>query len=212
MHLHWQGKLRGLEFKPRPFRFVGSPDILDSKGRQVQLPVIRPCAEVDEEEKQTAEINLDAALLRAMRDNPGGKQVEWANTIGRDKSNVNRRLQRLKGEKLVDVMLGVWAITLKGEKALKPAENERNAPLKSLRNRRNRKSGLATPIARNKYRNAQRVNLLKWFAIARTKHRNKTRLRCAVAAFSSLREAAPATSATIVHDLRGEKGSGGATP
>jgi hypothetical protein len=84
------------------------------------------------------------------------------------------------------------------------------SPLKSLRNRRNRKSGLATPIARNKHRNAQRANLLKRFVIARNKHRNKTRLRCAVAAFSSLREAAPATSATIVHDLHGEKGPGGA--
>jgi hypothetical protein len=81
------------------------------------------------------------------------------------------------------------------------------APLKSLSNRRNRKSGLATPIARNKHRNAQLVNLLKWLAIARNKHRNKTRLRCAVAVFSSLREAAPATSATIVHDLHGEKGA-----
>jgi hypothetical protein len=124
VHLHWQGKLRGLEFKPRPFRFeiVGSPDILDSKGRQVQLPVIRPCAAADEEEKQTTEINRNAALLRAMRDNPRGKQADWADAIGRDKSNVNRRLQTLKGEKLVDVTLGLWAVTPKGEKALKPAE------------------------------------------------------------------------------------------
>jgi hypothetical protein len=85
-------------------------------------------------------------------------------------------------------------------------------PLKSLKNRRNRKSELATPIARNKYRNAQRSNLLKWLAIARNKHGNKTRSRCAVAAFSSLREAAPATSATIVHDLHGGKGPRGAKP
>jgi hypothetical protein len=42
--------------------------------------------------------------------------------IAADKSNVNRRLQKLKGEKLVDVTLGLWAITPKGEKALKPVE------------------------------------------------------------------------------------------
>lgn len=123
VHLHWQGKLRGLEFAPRPFRFeiVGSPDILDSKGRQVQLPVIRPCAEAEDEQRQAAEVNLDAALLRAMKDNPSGSQADWATAIGiKNKSGVNRRLQSLKSEKLADVVLGRWFITAKGEKALKP--------------------------------------------------------------------------------------------
>jgi len=125
VHLHWQGKLRGLEFAPRPFRFeiVGSPDILDSKGRQVQLPVIRPCAEAEDEQRQAAEVNLDAALLRALKDNPSGSQADWAGAIGiKNKSGVNRRLQSLKSEKLADVVLGRWFITPRGEKALKPGE------------------------------------------------------------------------------------------
>lgn len=124
VHLHWQGKLRGAEFTPRAFRFesVGSPDILDVKGRQVQLPVIRPCSEADEEARGAEAINLDTALLRAMRDNPSGKQGDWAAVIGRDRSNVNRRLQHLKGEKLVEVTLDRWFITQKGEKALNPVE------------------------------------------------------------------------------------------
>jgi hypothetical protein len=42
--LHWQGKLRGLEFAPKPFRLeiCDSPKLVDAKGRRVQLPVMRP--------------------------------------------------------------------------------------------------------------------------------------------------------------------------
>jgi AAA domain len=122
VHLHWQGKLRGLEFKQRPFRFeiASSPDILDAKGRQVQLPVIRPIAEADDEARQQIERNLDAALLRVMKDNPSGSQADWATAIGlRNKSGVNRKLQQLKGEKLVETALGRWILTAKAEKALK---------------------------------------------------------------------------------------------
>jgi hypothetical protein len=120
VHLHWQGKLRGLEFKPQPFRFeiAGSPDILDAKGRQVQLPVIRPIAEADDDARQQTEADLSTALLRAMKDSPEAKQADWAAAIGRDKANVNRRLNKLKGEKLVADVLGKWTLTPKGEKAL----------------------------------------------------------------------------------------------
>ncbi len=125
MHLHWQGKLRGLEFTPRPFRFeiVGSPDILDVKGRQVQLPVMRPTTQADDEARQGVETNLDAALLRAMATNAAGSQSEWAEVIGvKHKGSVNKRLQRLKTEKLVENVLGKWVVTAKGKKALLPAE------------------------------------------------------------------------------------------
>jgi hypothetical protein len=125
VHLHWQGKLRGLEFTPQPFRFeiVGSPDILDAKGRQVQLPVIRPIAPADEEARQAGDTNLAPRLLRAIKANPAGSQNDWAVAIDRSKSGVNRHLQGLRAEKLVDVQLGRWFITARGEKALKLTEN-----------------------------------------------------------------------------------------
>src|SRR5262249_10176947 len=46
-YLHWQGKLRGLEFERVPFKFetIGSPDVLDSVGRQVQIPVCVPTSQ-----------------------------------------------------------------------------------------------------------------------------------------------------------------------
>jgi hypothetical protein len=125
VRLHWQGKLRGLEFTPRPFRFeiTGSPDVVDAKGRQVQLPVLRPSTEADDEQREAVETNLDAALLRAMRDNPTGRQVEWGEAIGlKSKGSVNKRLQRLKTDKLVESLMGRWIISPKGEKALRPGE------------------------------------------------------------------------------------------
>ena len=105
--LHWQGKLRGVEFIPTPFRFeiIGSPDVLDVKGRQVQLPVLRPCAEADVEKKQAADVDRDTAVLRAMLESPGATVRALAEASGVSKSAVSRSLQSLKAEKLADATL-----------------------------------------------------------------------------------------------------------
>jgi hypothetical protein len=120
VNLHWQGKLRGLEFQPVPFRFdiSASPDVIDAKGRQVQLPtIIRSTAEADDDRK-AAEINIDVRLMRTIIEDPKGSQRDWAAKIGRAHSNVNGRLQRLADEKLVEQVLGKWTVTAKGQKAL----------------------------------------------------------------------------------------------
>ncbi len=118
--LHWQGKLRGLEFQPVPFRFeiVGCPDILDVHGRQVQLPTLLPASEKAAEDRQEAETNSDIALLRAMIAEPEATQETWADTVGRAKSIINRKLQRLQRDKLVERTLRKWSITAKGKKAV----------------------------------------------------------------------------------------------
>jgi uncharacterized membrane protein len=118
--LHWQGKLRGLEFEPVPFRFevMGCPDILDAKGREVQLPTLRPASEQAAEDRQQAELDGDYSLLRAMLANPGAPQSEYAAAIGCSKSSINRRLQRLAREKLVQQFLEKWSLTGKGKKCL----------------------------------------------------------------------------------------------
>jgi hypothetical protein len=116
--LHWQGKFRGLEFKPLFFRMetVSSPDVVDAKGRQVLLPVCRPSTEEASEDRQATETRTDLLLIRAMIENPTGTQQDWGRAIGRAKSNVCVRLQRLKGEKLVEVAVGKWSVTAKGRK------------------------------------------------------------------------------------------------
>jgi hypothetical protein len=122
--LHWQGKLRGLEFEPKPFRFdlISSPDVVDRKGRQVSLPVLRPTSEADDQARRQEDADLDAGLLRAMAANPTGTQEAWGQAIGKDKSNVCRRLQRLKDKKLVEESLGRWSVSTKGRKALDAAQ------------------------------------------------------------------------------------------
>jgi energy-coupling factor transporter ATP-binding protein EcfA2 len=122
--LHHQGKLRGIEFDPVMFRIeiTGSPDVLDKHGRQVLLPVMVPTTTDDAEKRQQEDINIDAALLRAMIAKPEASQSEWAGMIGRNKSRVSRRLPALKVQKLVDEVLGRWAVTKKGRDAIKPIE------------------------------------------------------------------------------------------
>lgn len=123
--LHWQGKLRGLEFKPALFKFeiLSSPDVIDAKGRQVELPVLRPTTEEDAERREEAAVNADAALLRAMDAEPGGTIRGWAVAAKLSKSAIDRALPRLAAERLTKKTLGKWQITDAGRKALE-AQND----------------------------------------------------------------------------------------
>jgi AAA domain len=128
VNLHWQGKLRGLEFQPLPFRFeiCGSPDILDAKGREVHLPTMRPSSEEAAEQKRQSDQDVKRNLLRAMIADPNGTQDNWAAAIDRAKSSVNSRLQTLKRDKLVDELLGKWNVTAKGRKAAEQGPEQEN--------------------------------------------------------------------------------------
>ena len=121
--LHWQGKFRGLEFQPVAFRFeiLGSPDLLDGKGRQVQLPVLRPCSADDVENREAVEVNVDLAILRALASDPTPTIRELADIVGRKKSAIAAKLARLGGEKLVEKVLSKWKLTAKGRTALDDA-------------------------------------------------------------------------------------------
>jgi AAA domain len=125
--LHHTDKLRGPTFEPKYFRIekCSCPDILDNRGRQILLPVMRPCTEMDAAEREQNEGNLDLALLRAMAANPDGTQLEWAFAIGiKSKSAVNTRIQKLKGKKFVEeTIAGKWRVTPKGQKELKEWES-----------------------------------------------------------------------------------------
>ena len=118
--LHWQGKLRGLEFEPVPFRFevMGCPDILDAKGREVQLPTLRPASEQSAEDRQQAEAKSDRALLLAMVATPGASQRDYAQTTGISKSAIGRKLRHLEKSGLVEQVLEQWTVTAKGRKAV----------------------------------------------------------------------------------------------
>jgi hypothetical protein len=116
VNLHWQGKLRGIDFEPAMFRFeeTSSPDLLDAKGRQFMLPTMRPASAEAAAQRDKDETNTDLALLRAMIADPDGTQAQWGNAIGRAKSRVNTKLQKLKQLKLVEEGLGKWRASAKG--------------------------------------------------------------------------------------------------
>jgi len=123
VRLYWQGKIRGLDFEPLLFRFeiTGSPDVLDAKGRQVQLPTMRPSSAEAAEEREQASVNKDVALLKAMQADPGGTLRDWATSTGITRSSIERALARLampKAGKLVANTLGKWSMTKAGVKAV----------------------------------------------------------------------------------------------
>ena len=120
VRFHWSGKLRGLEFEPSEYRFEigGSPDVLDAKGRQVQLPTMLPATALDDATKEKADLDVKVALLRAVQADPKATQRDLAALVERSPSVVNGKLKQLKAEKLADLVLGAWSLTTKGEKAL----------------------------------------------------------------------------------------------
>jgi hypothetical protein len=94
IELGWN-KVRGPEFETRYFYIdkLGSPEILDSKGRTPLLPVMRPMSTQDAERCKENDCSLDIRLLKAMVANPDVSQSEWAMEISRSKSSVNDRLK-----------------------------------------------------------------------------------------------------------------------
>jgi hypothetical protein len=121
--LHWQGKLRGVEFAPVSFRFelLATPDVKDVRGREVQLPVLRPMNEADIERREKEAIDRAAAILIAIRDDPGASLSALATATSIPKPSVDRTLKRLAapaGAKLVKKTLGKWTLTPAGRQAI----------------------------------------------------------------------------------------------
>jgi hypothetical protein len=120
-------KVRGPEFEPAYFRIekIGSPEILDNKGRQPQLPVLfRMTSQAVDDRQNISEMqktNEDITLLMAMRDNFGATFAQLEIATGFKRGKIQRQLERLalpKGGKLVANPLGKWTITQAGLKAL----------------------------------------------------------------------------------------------
>jgi hypothetical protein len=123
--LHWQGKLRGIEFAAAVFRIeiADCPDVLDTKGRRVSLPVLTPSSEEEAERREQISGDRDAALLLAIAKEPRGSIRDWATATGISKSSVGARLKALGKKKLVEQILDKWALTATGRKAIKDRES-----------------------------------------------------------------------------------------
>lgn len=119
LKLYWN-KVRGPQFEPKYFRIekFSCPDIVDNKGRQILLPVMRPSTEADAEIREKSNADASRALLAAMIADPAGTQADWGAAIKQSKGRVNGHLQRLEKERLVVERLNKWNITKKGIEAV----------------------------------------------------------------------------------------------
>ena len=129
LELGWQGKFRGLGFEPPLYRIehLTSPDIVDNAGRQVAIPVMLPATVEDAEARETAHVNKDIGLLRALADNPSGSLSTWSAAAGMSRSKANRTLHYLARQKpnLARQTLGKWTLTKAGKEALdEPVKSE----------------------------------------------------------------------------------------
>jgi hypothetical protein len=116
-------KVRGPEFEPLHFRVekLGTPDILDIKGRQPLLPVLYRTSERAAEEREKAADNDDIALLKALSADPGAGKRALAGATKIHASSIQRSLDRLstaRGGKLVKKTLGKWTLTPAGREAI----------------------------------------------------------------------------------------------
>jgi AAA domain/Winged helix-turn-helix DNA-binding len=118
IELH-HNKVRGPEFEPMHFRIdkLGSPDILDNKGRQPQLPILYRMSEEEVERREKVAEDNQAKILKALLETPGASIRELVKTTGVSKSSVERQLKRLAIDKLVAQIGGKWTPTKAGIKA-----------------------------------------------------------------------------------------------
>jgi AAA domain len=118
-------KVRGPEFETRFFRIemLGSPEILDSKGRCPLLPVIRPMSLDSAEQKAKIAGDMNMALLRIILSEPNGTQRQWAMALNKGVGAVTRTLDKLKSQKLVEDLAGKWRVTAKGKRAILAGTN-----------------------------------------------------------------------------------------
>ena len=119
--LHWQGKLRGLEFDPVPFKFEPweGPIVLDTKGSRVRMPVCLPSSEEAVQERDRAGADRDLRLLTAISEDPRGTRLEWGGVAHLTTGSVDRALKSLQKQKLIDKRIGDhWRLTPKGKKEI----------------------------------------------------------------------------------------------
>ena len=130
VELHWQRKFRGIDFSPAHFQIdlAVADDVLDIKGRQIQLPVMqaslaRSADEIERADKAASVNGLK--LLRAMIAKPNAPQREWQTAIGaKHPSIVTGTLKALKKDALVEHLEGLkqWRVLPKGRALLKASD------------------------------------------------------------------------------------------
>lgn len=119
--LHWQGKLRGLQFQSLAFQLdpSSSPDVLDAKGRQVQIPVCVPIIGEAVDERDVAEGLRNMSVLTAMAADPKASQRQLVATTGLSVGTLSRTLTNLAKRGFIEKGADDrWRLSRKGQREI----------------------------------------------------------------------------------------------
>lgn len=115
-------KLRGPPFLPFTYRLREVPTgHVDKRGHPEVTIIAEPMDDLEAASRAQQTRREDLSVLRALQQNPDWSQVDIANLIGwpkRERYKVNRSLQRLKDDHLVEHFMGKWQVSKSGAKFL----------------------------------------------------------------------------------------------
>jgi predicted transcriptional regulator len=118
----YHNRLRGPEFEPRYFRIekMAAPEIVDSRGRPILLPVCFQMAEATAEQRQEAEASTDIRILQSYADNEFTCERIRAAEVGVGRSKLQRLIAALAkaGFLQKSVAAGKYCLTKKGREEL----------------------------------------------------------------------------------------------
>ena len=133
--VHHQGKFRGPDFAPAHFILEGATTarLKDSRGNLIWSVFAKPASEQDQEDISKAlEADL-AAIMAAIRDEPGLSLTDIARRLGwhtkqglPDKSKVQKRVRKLEAKKWAERDSERLELTEKGRKQLAKIEERKS--------------------------------------------------------------------------------------
>jgi hypothetical protein len=119
--LHWQAKFRGPEFDPIAFEISGanSERVKDSEGRLMPSVIATPISESTLEAAEVVQEKDEDRLLGLMHKHPKTSFAEFARKMGTTKIRVQRIIERLKDDKLVQKRRNnKYSLTVAGKKEI----------------------------------------------------------------------------------------------
>jgi AAA domain len=134
--MHWQGKYRGPDFAPLPFRLISATTALlkDSKGRLIPTVVAEPLSEKERGEAEAHSRSDEDDLLIAIAENDRASMsglataLQWLAKDSKPyKARVQRSAERLKKGGFVKIERGGLILTPKGKKEAKRAKYNADA-------------------------------------------------------------------------------------
>ena len=97
------------------FEMTQAPVVVDAKGGEVPLPVLKPSDQYEAEQRSRSAGRRDLAVLRAVAADPQATVRGLVDATGISKSAIDRQLKTLEARKLIAKdLVGGWSLTKRG--------------------------------------------------------------------------------------------------